>query len=143
MPLEKSEKEMEEIMEVASGFPFIHGLIFSNLVKDRTNHAFDACEIKKAGKGNFSGKPTEEQSNDALRRAYKKYNKRFVLIGSGGVFNAEDAYRKILFGASLVQLITGMIFMGPQQIGLINEELTKLLKKDGYRDIKDAVGALT
>ena len=142
MPLEKSAEEMEEIMEVANGFPFIRGLIFSNLVKDRTNHAFNACEIKKAGKGNFSGKPTEEQSNSALCHAYKKYNKRFVLIGSGGVFTAEDAYRKILFGASLVQLITGMIFMGPQQIGLINKELAELLKKDGYSNVRDAIGAL-
>jgi dihydroorotate dehydrogenase subfamily 2 len=140
MPLEKTEEEMKKLMDVANDFSFIKGLIFSNLAKDRTNSAFDAEEIKKAGKGNFSGKPVEEKSNDILRYAYKTYNKRFVLIGVGGVFTAKDAYKKILLGASLVQLITGMIFMGPQQIGLINEELAKLLKKEGYQNIKDAIG---
>ncbi|OGI84379.1 dihydroorotate dehydrogenase (quinone) [Candidatus Nomurabacteria bacterium RIFCSPLOWO2_01_FULL_37_49] len=143
MPLEISLNETKELMDVANDFSFIRGLIFSNLVKDRTNKAFNADEIKKAGKGNFSGKPVEEKSNSVLHYAYKIYNKRFILVGVGGVFTAEDAYKKILLGASLVQLITGMVFMGPQQIGLINKELAKLLRRDGYVNVQDAIGALT
>ncbi len=142
MPVERSMDEINKLMEVAHDFPFIHGLIFSNLVKDRTNKAFDSEEIKKAGSGNFSGKPVEEKSNDIIRYAYRTYHSRFILVGVGGVFTAEDAYRKIRLGASLVQLITGMVFMGPQQIGLINKELASLIQKDGYATIKDAVGTL-
>jgi dihydroorotate dehydrogenase subfamily 2 len=142
MPLERSKDEIKEIIAVANNFPFIYGLIFSNLAKDRTNKAFDAEEIKKAGKGNFSGKPVEEKSNEILSYAYSTYGKRFILVGVGGIFTAEDAYKKILLGASLVQIITGMVFMGPQQIGLINKGLAKLLRKDGYKNIKDAIGAL-
>ena len=142
MPLERKLEEIKELMEVAIDFSFIRGLIFSNLVKDRTNKAFDIDEIKKAGKGNFSGKPVEQKSNEILSYAYKTYGKRFILIGVGGVFTAEDAYKKILLGASLVELITGMIFMGPEQIGIINKGLAELLKKDGYHNIKDAIGTL-
>ena len=69
-------------------------------------------KLKKAGKGGFSGKPVEEKSNELIRYAYKLCGDRFLLIGVGGVFTPEDAYKKILYGASLVQLITGMIFMG-------------------------------
>lgn len=141
MPLERNQEEIKKIIEVANDFPFIKGLIFSNLAKDRGNKAFDAEEIKKAGRGNFSGKPVEEKSNDMLRYAYKTYKSRFILVGVGGVFTAEDAYQKILLGASLVQLITGMIFMGPQQIGIINKGLAKYLKRDGYRNIQEAIGA--
>lgn len=141
MPLDRDINEIKEIMAVANDFSFIYGLIFSNLEKDRTNKIFDSEEIKKAGKGNFSGKPVEEKSNKILSYAYATYGKRFILVGVGGVFTAEDAYKKILLGASLVQIITGMIFMGPQQIGLINKGLAELLKKDGYKNIKDAVGA--
>lgn len=140
MPLERTEAELKELMDVANDFSFIKGLIFSNLGKDRTNPLFNQNEIKKAGQGSLSGKPIEEQSNKALRFAYKKYRDRFVLIGVGGVFTAEDAYRKILYGASLVQLITGMIYMGPQQIGTINKKLVKLLERDGYKNIRDAIG---
>lgn len=141
MPLERTLTEIQELIDAARPFLFIKGLIFSNLAKDRTNPAFDSEEIQKAGRGNFSGKPLERQSNDMLRYAYKACHERFILIGVGGVFTGEDAYKKILSGASLVQLITGMIFMGPQQIGLINKELTELLKKDGYDTIGQAVGA--
>ncbi|MDP1688654.1 MAG: quinone-dependent dihydroorotate dehydrogenase [bacterium] len=140
MPLERTEAELKELMDVASQYQFIKGLIFSNLAKDRTNPIFNKNEIAKAGKGNFSGKPVENQSNEALRFAYRQYHDRFVLVGVGGVFTAEDAYLKIQYGASLVQLITGMIFMGPQQIGTINSGLVELLKKDGYKNIKEAVG---
>ena len=59
----------------------------------------------------------------------------------GGIFSAEDAYEKIKRGASLVQLITGMIYKGPQLIGQINQNLTNLLKKDGYGSIHAAIGA--
>jgi len=56
------------------------------------------------------------------------------------VFSAEDAYRKIKLGASLIELMTGMIYEGPQLISDINLGLVKLLKKDGYKNISEAVG---
>ena len=63
-----------------------------------------------------------------------------MIVGVGGIFSAEDAYKKIKLGASLVQLITGMIYKGPQLIGEINEGLVELLKKDGYSKVSEAVG---
>ena len=64
-----------------------------------------------------------------------------MVVGVGGIFSAEDAYIKIKKGASLVQLITGMIFEGPQLIGDINAGLAELLKHDGYKTIAEAVGS--
>lgn len=140
MYLEKSIDETLELAEVASLYPFVKGLIFSNLVKDRTNPAFDKVEIETAGRGNFSGKPTQELSNNLISAVYKKYKDRFVIIGVGGIFTGADAYEKIKRGATLVQMITGMIYEGPSVIGKINKELAGLLKKDGYTNIKEAVG---
>ena len=91
-------------------------------------------------KGGLSGKPTWEQSNELIRRTYKAYGDRFVIVGVGGVFSAEDAYTKIRLGASLVALITGMIFNGPQLIGQINQGLAKLLERDGLSSITEAIG---
>ena len=140
MPLEKTFDEAKGLIETAIPFAFVKGLIFSNLAKDRNNPAFHKGEIQKVGLGNFSGKPLENQSNEMLRHAYQNYHERFLLIGVGGVFTAEDAYKKIKLGASLVQLITGMVYMGPQQIGLINQGLAKFLKRDGYYHISEAIG---
>jgi dihydroorotate dehydrogenase len=141
MYLEKSINDTLALANVASNFPFVRGLIFSNLVKDRNNSNFNQDEIKKAGRGNFSGKPTEKITNDLISEIYKKYKDRFIIIGCGGIFSGEDAYEKIKRGASLVQLITGMIYEGPSVIKKINKDLVKLLKKDGYNNINEAVGA--
>jgi dihydroorotate dehydrogenase subfamily 2 len=141
MYLEKSEADTLTLAEVASKYAFIHGLIFSNLVKDRTNPAFDKDEIASAGRGNFSGKPTEKITNELISAVYKKYGKRFIIIGCGGVFAGADAYEKIKRGATLVQMITGMIYEGPSVIGKINKELAELLQKDGYKNVKEAVGS--
>ncbi|MEK7514880.1 MAG: dihydroorotate dehydrogenase (quinone) [Patescibacteria group bacterium] len=141
MPLERSLDEMDALLAVASEFPFIRGVILSNLVKDRGNSALDPEEVAHAGKGNFSGAPTRIGSNALISYAYTRYGSRFVIIGCGGIFTTEDAYEKIRLGASLVQLITAMIYEGPQCIGEINEGLVRLLKRDGYARIHEAVGA--
>ncbi len=141
MHVEKNVGETLGLVETASNYDWISGLIFSNLVKDRSNKVFDKEEIENAGKGNFSGKPTEKQSNILLGEVYKKYKNRFILIGCGGVFSGDDAYEKIKRGATLIQMITGMVYQGPQQIGIINKEIASLLKKDGYKNISEAIGS--
>lgn len=140
LPLERTHEAFRALVDVAVPYTFIKGLIISNLAKDRTNKAFDACEVAQAGVGNFSGKPTEQGANDLIAYARKTYNNRFVIVGVGGVFNAQDAYTKIQAGADLVQLITGMVYRGPQLVGEINEGLVRLLKKNGYTNVAEAVG---
>lgn len=141
MYLEKSEEETLTLVEVANKYLFVSGLVFSNLVKDRSNPDFDKGEIEKAGRGNFSGKPTEKITNNLISAVYKKYRERFIIIGCGGIFTGADAYEKIKRGATLVQMITGMIYEGPSVISKINKDLAKLIKKDGYKNIREAVGA--
>jgi dihydroorotate dehydrogenase subfamily 2 len=140
MYAEKSVADTLALCEIASSYKWVRGVIMSNLVKDRGNIYFDKNEIANAGKGNFSGKPTEALSNNLISEIYKKYKDRFVIIGCGGIFTGADAYEKIKRGATLVQMITGMIYEGPSVIGEINKDLAKLIKKDGYKNISEAVG---
>lgn len=141
MPIEKSDNEFSQLLDVIVKHS-IAGIIVGNLQKDRQDTAFDKNEVSSWKHGGFSGKPTEKRSNELISLAYKKYSKKIVIIGCGGVFSAEDAYEKIKRGASLVQLITGMVFIGPQLIAQINDELVLLLKNDGYSNISQAVGCL-
>lgn len=139
MPIELTNAQAKGLLDVIVKHK-VQGIIIGNLAKDRKNPAIDKEELKKVGKGNFSGKPTWEKSNRLIAYAYKNYGKKLVIVGCGGVFNGEDAYVKIKLGASLIQMITGMIFEGPQVIGEINKDLAYFLKRDGYKNIKDAVG---
>lgn len=139
MPIEKSDTETRAMLDVIVNFP-IQGVIFGNLQKNRQDPSLNPEEVKKFDRGNFSGKPTFKRSNELIKIAYKQYGKKLTIIGCGGVFGAEDAYTKIKLGASLVQLITGMIFEGPTLIGQINYGLTKLLRADGFTNIRQAIG---
>lgn len=118
----------------------IQGVTVANLVKDRSK--IDIKDpLTDETRGGLSGEPTREHSLELIRHAYKNYGDRLTIIGVGGVFSAEDAYAKIKAGASLVGLITGLFFEGPQLIGRINRGLVELLKKDGFSHISEAVGA--
>jgi len=124
MPSEISLADAEMLVEIGLKHG-IKGYVFSNLVKDRKNKFFVKSEIEAVAnlKGNFSGKPTFENSNKLLKHIRAKFGNKIVLIGLGGIFTPEDAKKKFESGADLIQLITGMIFEGPQTAGLINSEL--------------------
>jgi dihydroorotate dehydrogenase len=133
-----SHEEIDLILEVVSRYP-VDGIICANLTKLRENaHIKDELPFDKGG---MSGKVQEELANEMISYIYQKTRGRLVIIGLGGVFCAQDAYEKILRGASLVQLITGMIYEGPQVISDINRGLVALLKRDGYTHISQAIGA--
>ncbi len=141
MPIEKNDKEVLQMLNIIAKHPTISGVIFGNLQKNRQDPSLDPEEVKQFPIGNFSGKPTYNRSNQLIKLAYKKYKNRFIIIGCGGIFSAEDAYTKITLGASIVQLITGMIYNGPQLITEINIGLTDLLEKDGFKNISQAIGS--
>lgn len=126
MPNEISPKDSDQLVGIALKNN-IYGFIFSNLVKDRANPSLVKSEVNKLKnlKGNFSGKPTFKNSINLISHTRKKFGRQVVIIGTGGIFTAQDAKAKLAAGADLVQLITGMIYEGPQLIGEICKELAK------------------
>ena len=129
MPIEKSNQDFLAMLRVIAKSSMA-GVIIGNLQKDRSDKAFDQEEVKKFPVGNFSGKPTFNRSNELIKLTYKYYKKRLIIIGCGGIFNTNDAYTKLKLGASLVQLITGIIYQGPLLPAEINFGLEELLKKN-------------
>lgn len=125
------EQQLNQILEVCNKYP-VDGFVCTNLTKVNV--------FAHAGKGGFSGKSVADLSDQLIQKVYKFYGGKKIIMGVGGIFTAEDAYKKIRLGASLLQLITGMIFMGPQVISEINQGLTELLKKDGFARISEAIG---
>ncbi len=138
MPSDLTWKQFDDLLQVAARHT-VSGITICNLTKDRAKITF-LEELPDYVKGGLSGKPTYELSNRLIKETYTHYGKRFTIIGVGGVFSAQDAYTKIRLGASLVELITGMIFQGPQLIGQINRELARLVRADGFSSIYDAIG---
>jgi dihydroorotate dehydrogenase len=137
LPLEAIDK----IVDVADYYN-ISGFICSNLSKKRNLAEIiknEAARIPK-DKGGISGKPLEKLANQQISHVYRRTKGKRIIIGCGGIFSAEDAYEKIRLGASLLQMITGLIFEGPQIVSQINLGLATMLEKDGFKNISQAVG---
>ncbi len=130
-------KEIDSLLEVSNRHR-VHGFVLTNLTKNRNNLKIKDQNIPEVG--GMSGRIVQEMSDNLISYIYNKTGGKYIIIGCGGVFSAEDAYKKIKLGASLIQLITGMIYQGPQVINEINKGLVKLLEQDGYKNISQAIG---
>lgn len=91
--------------------------------------------------GGLSGLPLKDRATAWVREIYQEIGGQLPIIGVGGIFTGDDAYEKILAGASLVQVYTGMIYQGPGIVKSINLRLLELIKRDGFSHISEAVGA--
>jgi dihydroorotate dehydrogenase len=134
--------EVDAIIAVVKKYLLVDGFVVGNLSKKRDilhlRSSKEALDV--IPEGGISGAPIKALTTDMIRHIYKKTNGKYILIGLGGVFTAEDAYEKIKAGASLVQLVTGLIYEGPLMVKRINKGLVKLLARDGYATVADAVG---
>ncbi len=125
----------------------LNGVVLTNLAKPKCNQEHLPEELPSnrgllpEGKGAMSGLPLQRISTDMVRHVYRRSRGQLTIIGVGGVFSAKDAYEKITSGASLLHMISTMIFDGPQNISEINRGLVKLLKQDGFNSIAEAVGS--
>ncbi|WP_294954034.1 quinone-dependent dihydroorotate dehydrogenase [Sulfurovum sp.] len=111
------------------------GIIATNTTIDYTltPHAKDF--------GGISGALLTEKSYILFKAVAKELYGKTLLISVGGIDSAEEAYRRIKAGASLVQVYSMLVYKGPALIKEINEGLVRLLKNDGYNHISEAIGA--
>ena len=92
--------------------------------------------------GGLSGAPLRTRSTRMLARIRRRAGEALVLIGVGGVFDAEDAWEKITAGASLIQIYTGFVYGGPATARRIAEGLAERVVAEGLPSLRDAVGAV-
>ncbi|GAA4793254.1 quinone-dependent dihydroorotate dehydrogenase [Streptomyces ziwulingensis] len=91
--------------------------------------------------GGLSGAPLKARSLEVLRRLYARVGDRITLVGVGGVETAEDAWQRILAGATLVQGYSAFIYEGPLWSRAVHKGLAARLRQSPYATLADAVGA--
>ena len=127
--------QADDIIEVALAEK-VSGLIATNA------SAFlrDTLASGSREPGGLSGKPLKSLATSFVRHLYRAVGTRLPIIGVGGIFTAADAYEKITAGATAVQIYTGFVYEGPAAVKRINQGLIRLMERDGYRSIIEAVG---
>ncbi len=95
----------------------------------------------RAETGGLSGRPLRDLSTQRVAELWRLTEGRMPIVGTGGIESGADAYAKIRAGASLVQLYSAMVFHGPGLVRRINADLARLLRRDGFAAVAEAVGS--
>ncbi|MGI5256691.1 quinone-dependent dihydroorotate dehydrogenase [Streptomyces angustmyceticus] len=119
----------------------LDGIIATNTTIARESLGLASDPALTAETGGLSGAPVKERSLEVLRRLYARVGDRITLIGVGGIENAEDAWQRILAGATLVQGYSAFIYQGPFWCRAIHKGLAARLRNSPYATLADAVGA--
>lgn len=134
---------LRELVATLDQFPFVAGLGMNLPAGKPAELRFKtAREVLDKLPGSVSGRPVEKLANANLRLLYEVTGpgSRYKIVAAGSVFSAEDAYRKIRLGASLVQVYTALVYRGPSIAKEIVSGLTTLLERDGFHNVSEAVG---
>ena len=91
--------------------------------------------------GGLSGEPLRDLALERVRDFRKATGGAIPLVGVGGIASAEDAWARIKAGASLVQLYSAMVFEGPGLPRRITRGLGRLMQREGFTSIAEAVGS--
>ncbi len=129
--------EIDDMLEVVNSAieAGAHGIIATNTTIDKSL-VFAPKEM-----GGLSGKCLTKKSREIFKELAKAFFNKSVLVSVGGISGAKDAYERIKMGASLLQIYSAFIYNGPNLCQNILKDLVKLLQKDGFLSVKEAIGA--
>ena len=130
------DNDVEKISELLLKYNISSVIISNSTDSNREN----LKNINKLEKGGLSGKPLEVKSNLLINKFYKILGSKIKIIGVGGVDSGKSAYEKIINGANLVQLYTGMVYQGPNIASKITKELIEITKNHSVKNISELVG---
>lgn len=112
------------------------------LIVSNTTISRPALRSHHAGEtGGLSGAPLRDLATQRLRDFRKATGGAIPLVGVGGIASAEHAWERIRAGASLVQLYSAMVYEGPGLGARIAHGLERLMRRDGFASIAEAVGS--
>ena len=130
------DNDVEKISELLLKYNISSVIISNSTDSNREN----LKNINKLEKGGLSGKPLEVKSNLLINKFFKILRNKIKIIGVGGVDSGKSAYEKIINGANLVQLYTGMVYQGPNIASKITKELIEITKNHSVKNISELVG---
>lgn len=133
-----SDAEIEACVDVCARYG-VDGIIATNTTVSRDGLKTE--RVDEIGAGGLSGKPLTARSNEVVSTIFRYSKGSIPIIGVGGIFTAEDAFRKITAGASLVQAYTGFVYGGPRFAADVLSGLLRILDQHGFSSAKEAVGS--
>lgn len=119
----------------------LDGIVATNTTVERRNLSADAALAN--AEGGVSGVPLKARAVTVLERLHERVGGRLVLISVGGIETPEDAWQRILAGATLLQAYAGFVYGGPLWPSRINRGLARKLRDSEYGSLRQALGSAT
>lgn len=132
-------EHIDELVGIALGHG-VTGFVATNTASDRDGLATDRATLDAIGNGGLSGRPVARRAEALVRHLYRTTDGAVPIIGVGGIDSADEAYRRVRAGATLLEVYTGLVYEGPGLVRRIHEGLLRRLDRDGLGSISDAVG---
>jgi dihydroorotate dehydrogenase len=130
---------LDEILELAAPRQ-VAGIVATNTTLTRPSTPASPLQRAYAEAGGLSGIPLRARSTGVIRHLYRQTRGTLPIVGVGGIFSAADAWEKILAGASLIQVYTGLVYEGPSLAREIVTGLIENLERAGLSQLREAVG---
>ena len=85
----------------------------NSLASSQRTPPFSASQTSRTRQGGLSGRPLTARAMSLTRALRPLLAKEQILVGVGGVMNAANYQSRRAAGADLVQIYTGMVYLGP------------------------------
>ncbi|MEZ0089875.1 quinone-dependent dihydroorotate dehydrogenase [Streptacidiphilus sp. EB129] len=135
-----ADADIDEVADLAVELG-LDGIIATNTTIGREGLRTDPATVEAAGAGGLSGAPLKARALEVLARLHARAGDRLVLVSVGGIETADDAWERILAGATLIQGYSGFIYEGPFWCRRLHRGLAARLRASGHAGLLEAVGA--
>ncbi|GAA4749652.1 quinone-dependent dihydroorotate dehydrogenase [Gordonia alkaliphila] len=135
-----SDEDVDAVADLAVELG-LAGIVATNTTISRAGLDTPASAVEAIGAGGLSGPPVKQRSLEVLRRLHARVGDQVTLVSVGGIETVDDAWERILAGASLLQVYTGFIYGGPVWLQELNDGIAARLQAAGYAGLQDAIGA--
>jgi dihydroorotate dehydrogenase len=131
--------QLEDILAVVDDVG-LAGVVATNTTISRAGLTTGADAVTAMGAGGLSGPPVRARALEVVRAVRRRLGNDAVVIGVGGVEEADHAMALVRAGANLVQMYTGFIYGGPGTPARIARGLGEMVTRAGKSSIGELVG---
>jgi len=133
------DSEIDAICDIALAAE-LDGIVAVNTTVSRAGLTDPSALPAGVEDGGVSGAPLAFRALEVLRRVRARVGDRMTIVSVGGIDSADDAWERILAGATLVQAHTAFVYGGPMWPHRVNRGLSRRLRAAGGGSVQDYVG---
>ena len=117
----------------------LDGIVATNTTIARGGLATPEQTVQALGSGGISGRPLQARALAVLRLLRERVGGRLTLVAAGGIESVDDAWERLVAGATLLQIYTAFVYEGPGLPSRLARGLLARARADGFDTLEAAI----